>query len=149
MNPEIKAALKTIKNYCSERDCGKCDLADILGCVPSGGDATVPCNWQTDTVSIIPDEQKKLFELLQNEILDIDIKDCDAEITQTKIALLTARLIENGVTVEEPIPHTVCVECKQPIGSEEYYWTESRGYPPIFIHKRCYEKLLPKNKSSK
>ena len=59
MKPEIKEALKTIKNYCSERDCSKCDLADILGCVPSGGDATVPCDWQTDAVRVIPEEQKK------------------------------------------------------------------------------------------
>lgn len=59
MKPEIKEALKTIKNHCSERDCSKCELADILGCVPSGGDATVPCNWQIDTVEITSEEQKK------------------------------------------------------------------------------------------
>lgn len=43
----------------------------------------------------------------------------------------------------KPEPHTVCVECRQPIGSEEYYYTKKRGYPPTFIHKSCYEKLLP------
>ena len=104
MNPEIKAALKTIKNYCSEKDCSKCDLADILGCVPSGGDATVPCNWQTDTVAINSEEQKKLFEILQNEILDLDIRNCDAEVTTVKVAELADRLVKNGVTVEEIIP---------------------------------------------
>lgn len=44
----------------------------------------------------------------------------------------------------KPEPHTVCVECRQPIGNEEYIYTKTRGYPPTFIHKRCYEKLLPK-----
>lgn len=58
MNPEIKATLKTIKNHCSERDCSKCELSDILGCIPVGGDTTVPCDWQTDTVSVILEEQK-------------------------------------------------------------------------------------------
>jgi len=50
------------------------------------------------------DEQKKLFELLQNEILDLDIRNCDAEVTTVKIAELADRLIKNGVTVEEIIP---------------------------------------------
>lgn len=47
------------------------------------------------------DEQKKLFELLQNEILDLDIRNCDAEVTTVKIAELAARLFDKGVVVKE------------------------------------------------
>ena len=44
----------------------------------------------------------------------------------------------------KPEAHTKCVECRQPVlSSEEYYWTKPRGYPPTFIHKKCYEKLVP------
>ena len=46
-----------------------------------------------------------------------------------------------------PDAHSICVECRQPIGNEKYLWTKSRGYPPTFIHTRCYEKLLPKNQT--
>ena len=49
-------------------------------------------------------EQKKLFELLRDEILDLDIKNCDATVTNVKISELAERLVENGVTVEETIP---------------------------------------------
>lgn len=44
----------------------------------------------------------------------------------------------------KPTDTTKCIECGELIGEEEHYWSKSRGYPPIFIHKRCYEKLLPK-----
>lgn len=43
-----------------------------------------------------------------------------------------------------PEAHTVCVECLRPIGGEDYHWAKSKGRPPVFIHRRCYEKLLPK-----
>lgn len=45
----------------------------------------------------------------------------------------------------KPEPHNRCAVCRQPIGDEECLWTKSKCYPPTFIHKRCYEKLLPKN----
>lgn len=44
----------------------------------------------------------------------------------------------------KPDEYTVCIECRQPIGGEEYIWTKMRGYPPAFIHKGCYDRLLPK-----
>ena len=37
-----------------------------------------------------------------------------------------------------------CVECGEPIGNESYHFTKRRCYATVFIHKRCYEKLLPK-----
>lgn len=50
----------------------------------------------------------------------------------------------------KPSADTVCVECRKHIGcDEEYLWTKARGYPPTFIHKKCYEKLLPKNSRHK
>jgi len=45
----------------------------------------------------------------------------------------------------KPTPHSICVECNQPIGDEPYHYTKHRGWPPTFIHKACYEKLLPRN----
>lgn len=42
---------------------------------------------------------------------------------------------------------TKCVECGQVIHqSDEYYWVKQRGKfgKVIFIHKDCYEGLLPK-----
>lgn len=44
----------------------------------------------------------------------------------------------------KPSDNTKCIECGELIGGEEYYWSKSKGYPPVFIHKRCYETLLPK-----
>lgn len=41
---------------------------------------------------------------------------------------------------------TKCVECGQVIHrSDEYYWVQQRGRPVkvLFIHKKCYEGLLP------
>lgn len=35
-------------------------------------------------------------------------------------------------------------ECGKPIEDELYYFSKRRHYAPVFIHKRCYEKLLPK-----
>lgn len=49
----------------------------------------------------------------------------------------------------KPADKSVCIECKEPIGDEPYRYTKMRGHPPVFIHNRCYEKLLPKNKRSK
>lgn len=49
-------------------------------------------------------EQKKLFELLQNEILDLDIRNYDATVTNVKISELADRLVKNGVVIEEIIP---------------------------------------------
>ena len=47
----------------------------------------------------------------------------------------------------KPELHTVCVECGKPISlNEGCIWTKQRGYPPTFIHLKCYEKLLPKNR---
>lgn len=37
-----------------------------------------------------------------------------------------------------------CVEYGEPIGDELYHFTKRRCYATVFIHKRCYEKLLPK-----
>lgn len=42
---------------------------------------------------------------------------------------------------------TKCIECNQSIQrSDEYYWIKQKGKygRTIFIHKSCYEKLLPK-----
>lgn len=36
-----------------------------------------------------------------------------------------------------------CVEYGEPIGNELYHFTKCQFYT-VFIHKRCYEKLLPK-----
>ena len=56
-----------------------------------------------------------------------------------------ARLI--GVDEDDStksIREAKCVECGEPIGDELYHFTKRRYYAPVFIHKRCYEKLLPK-----
>lgn len=37
-----------------------------------------------------------------------------------------------------------CVEYGKPIGNELYHFTKRRCYATVFIHKRCYEKLLSK-----
>ena len=50
------------------------------------------------------EDQKKLFNLLKEEILDLDIKNYKAEITDEKISELAKRLVADGVTVEEIIP---------------------------------------------
>lgn len=42
-----------------------------------------------------------------------------------------------------------CVECGEPIGNELYHFTKRRCYATVFIHKRCYEKLLPKKASKR
>ena len=55
----------------------------------------------TALTSKYEDEQKKLFDLLQNEILDLDIKNCNAEVTNVKISELAARLFDKGVVVKE------------------------------------------------
>ena len=45
----------------------------------------------------------------------------------------------------KPEAHTLCVHCGRPVFSyDEYYWVKSRGRAPTFIHKECYEQLLPK-----
>lgn len=56
------------------------------------------------------------------------------------------RQVKNMPRNYKPETHSVCAECGQPINNEEYHWTKSKGYPPVFIHKRCFEGLLPKNK---
>lgn len=48
----------------------------------------------------------------------------------------------------KPTSNTKCVECRELIGEEPHYWTKSRGYPPVFVHKKCYESLLPKKGKS-
>ncbi len=45
-------------------------------------------------------EQKKLFDLLNDEILDLEIKDNKSEIIIDKTKELTARLYEKGVTFQ-------------------------------------------------
>ncbi len=46
----------------------------------------------------------------------------------------------------KPTEHTKCIDCNKPITEgESYYWSKPRKYPPIFIHKSCYEKLLEIN----
>ena len=40
-----------------------------------------------------------------------------------------------------PNPHTLCSLCRKPIGNEEYYYTKTKGYPPVFVHKKCYDEL--------
>lgn len=47
---------------------------------------------------------EKLFNLLKGEILDLDIRNCDAEVVNVRIAELAERLVTNGVVVEEVIP---------------------------------------------
>ena len=42
----------------------------------------------------------KIFEILKEEILDLDIKDCETNITIDRIAALTARLYEKGVAFQ-------------------------------------------------
>lgn len=46
--------------------------------------------------------------------------------------------------IPKPTDGSKCIECGNPIGKEYYYWSKLRGYPLVFIHKRCYEALLPK-----
>jgi len=47
----------------------------------------------------------------------------------------------------KPTEHSVCVECRKPIGDKPYLYTKSRGYPPTFIHQECWDKL-PKCKGN-
>lgn len=42
-----------------------------------------------------------------------------------------------------------CIECGEPIADKPYEWTKRRGQPPVFIHRSCYEKLLPHKKEDK
>ena len=46
----------------------------------------------------------------------------------------------------EPQAYDRCIHCGKPLGAGEYYYTKRRGRPPRFIHKRCYNKLIPKHK---
>lgn len=48
--------------------------------------------------------------------------------------------------------NTKCIECGQVIHpSDSYHWVKQKGTPVrvIFIHKNCYEKLLPHTKKMK
>lgn len=36
-----------------------------------------------------------------------------------------------------------CAECGKPIEDELYYFSKRRHYPTIFIHERCYKKIVP------
>lgn len=49
----------------------------------------------------------------------------------------------------KPSEHSICVECREKIGDKPYYYSKSRGFPPTFIHRACYESLLPKNRVNK
>ncbi len=44
----------------------------------------------------------------------------------------------------KPDSDTTCIECRKPIGAEEYNYTKLKSYPPVFIHKKCYEKYFSK-----
>ena len=46
------------------------------------------------------ERQRNLYDILKEEILDIELKDCKEEITDFKIAELAVRLIDRGVRVE-------------------------------------------------
>ena len=44
----------------------------------------------------------------------------------------------------KPTANTKCIYCGELIGEEEYHWSKTRGYSPVFVHKRCWESIRPK-----
>jgi hypothetical protein len=45
----------------------------------------------------------------------------------------------------KPTLFSVCIECGKPISDEPYEYTKRRGQPPVFIHCKCFGKLLPRH----